>query len=143
MTDQQGITRKSQTDGLERLTYVWEAPSGVNFQTTYAYDVLDDLVSVVQGTTHNRSFIYDSLKRLTSSQNPETGTTALLYTYDADGNVVTKKDARTPTVIYTYDNLNRMTGRAYSNGDPSVTYTYDQTTVRRRVQLLQSVAAPR
>ena len=128
VTDQQGITRKSQTDGLGRLTYVWEAPSGVNFQTTYAYDALDNLVSVVQGTTHNRSFVYDSLKRLTSSQNPETGTTAVLYTYDADGNLVTKKDARTFTVTYTYDNLNRMNGRTYSNGDPSITYTYDQTT---------------
>jgi YD repeat-containing protein len=128
VTDQQGITRKSQTDGLGRLTNVWEAPSGVNFQTTYAYDALDDLVSVVQGSSHNRSFIYDSLKHLTSSLNPETGTTAVLYTYDADGNVVTKKDARADIITYAYDNLNRMTGKTYSNGDPSITYTYDQTT---------------
>ena len=125
VTDQQGITRKSQTDGLGRLTYVWEAPSGVNFQTTYAYDALDDLVSVVQGTTHNRSFIYDSLKRLTSSQNPETGTTAVLYTYDADGNVVTKTDARTIQIIYTYDQLNRVLSKTYTDGTPTVTYAYD------------------
>ena len=87
---------------------------------------LDDLISVVQGTTHNRSFAYDSLKRLTSSTNPETGTTA--YTYDADNNVITKSDARGFTIAYSYEQLNRMTGRTYSNGDPSVSYAYDQTT---------------
>ncbi len=128
VTDQQGIKRQSQTDGLGRLTNVWESPSGVNYQTTYNYDGLDDLVSVVQGTSHNRSFIYDSLKRLASSTNPETGTTAVTYTYDADSNVITKKDARALTITYAYDNLNRMIGRTYSNGDPSVTYTYDQST---------------
>ena len=130
VTDQQGIKRQSQTDGLGRLTNVWESPSGVNYQTTYNYDGLDDLVSVVQGSSHNRSFIYDSLKRLTSSGNPETGGTSapVTYAYDADSNVIAKKDARNITVNYSYDSLNRMTGRTYSNSDPSVTYTYDQST---------------
>ncbi len=128
VTDQQGISRKSQTDGLGRLTYVWESPSGVNYQTMYAYDGLDDLASVVQGTTHSRSFTYDSLKRLTSSTNPETGTTPVTYAYDADSNAFSKTDARGYTITYSYDQLNRMTGRTYSNGDPAVSYVYDQTT---------------
>jgi YD repeat-containing protein len=71
VTDQQGKSRESQTDGLGRFTTVWESPSGVNFQTTYSHDALDDLVSVVQGSSHNRSFIYDSLKRLTSAENAD------------------------------------------------------------------------
>jgi RHS repeat-associated protein len=133
VTDQQGITRKSQTDGLGRLTYVWEAPSGVNFQTTYAYDALDDLVSVVQGTTHNRSFVYDSLKRLTSSTNPETGTTPVSYAYDANGNLVTKTDARGTVINYSpasnpIDQLNRVTSKTYSDGTPTVVYAYDGNT---------------
>jgi YD repeat-containing protein len=61
----------------------------------------------------------------TSSTNPEAGT--VTYTYDADSNVLTKKDARTITITYGYDVLNRVTGRTYSNGDPAVTYTYDQS----------------
>ena len=133
VTDQAGITRESQTDGLGRLTNVWEAPSGVNFQTNYAYDALDDLVSVVQGTTHNRSFAYNSLKRLTSSQNPETGTTPVLYSYDANGNVVTKTDARGTVINYSpasnpIDQLNRVTSKTYSDGTPTVIYTYDGNT---------------
>ena len=38
-----------------------------------------------------------------------------------------RTDERGITTTYTYDALNRPTGRTYSNGDPSVTYSYDQT----------------
>jgi RHS repeat-associated protein len=130
VTDQQGITRTSQTDSLGRLTNVWEAPSGVNFETIYTYDALDDLLTVVQGGSHNRSFAYDSLERLTSSKNPETGTTPVLYTYDANSNVVTKTDARGTIINYSpasnpIDQLNRVTSKTYSDGTPTVVYTYD------------------
>ena len=126
VTDQAGISRKSQTDGLGRLTNVWENPAGLNYETTYTYNNLDNLLSVTQGSSHTRSFSFDSLKRLTTSTNPEAGTVS--YTYDADSNVVTKKDARSVTITYAFDTLNRMTGRTYSNGDPAVSYTYDQST---------------
>lgn len=125
VTDQQGKSRESQTDGLGRLTTVWENPSGLDYETVYTYDALDDLATVVQGGSHNRSFVYDSLKRLTSSTNPEAG--AVTYTYDADGNVTTKLDARGITITYGYDKLSRLTGKTYSNSDPSVGYTYDQS----------------
>jgi RHS repeat-associated protein len=125
VTDQQGKSRKSQTDGLGRLTNVWEDPSSLNYETIYTYDALDDLATILQGGSHSRSFAFDSLKRLTSSANPEAGT--VTYTYDADSNVITKKDARTFTITYGYDVLNRMIGKTYSNGDPAVSYSYDQT----------------
>ncbi|HXO00272.1 MAG TPA: RHS repeat-associated core domain-containing protein [Candidatus Acidoferrales bacterium] len=125
VTDQQGKSRKSQTDGLGRLTNVWEDPTGLDYLTVYTYDPLGDLLTVVQGGSHNRTFVYDSLKRLTSSTNPETGT--VTYTYDPDSNVATKLDARALTITYAYDALNRMTGKTYSNGDHAVTYTYDQS----------------
>jgi RHS repeat-associated protein len=69
----------------------------------------------------------NSLSRLTSSLNPETGTTPVTYSYDADNNVSTKKDARGITISYSWDVVKRMLGRAYSNGDPSVSYSYDST----------------
>jgi len=124
-TDQQGKSRKSQTDGLGRLTTIWEDPASLDYETVYTYDALNDLATVVQGGLQNRSFVYDSLKRLTSSTNPESGT--VTYTYDADSNVITKKDARSITITYGHDVLNRMTGKTYSNGDPAVTYSYDQS----------------
>jgi len=140
VTDEAGHWRRSSTDGLGRLIEVDEpnsttatvsaCPAGGDpiWVTTYTYDGLDDLTSVSQGGSHPRSFVFDSLKRLTSSTNPETGTVPITYTYDADSNVHTKSDARGITITYAWDTLNRMTSRMYSNSDPTVTYTYDQTT---------------
>lgn len=123
VTDEAGKNRESCTDGLGRLTSVIENPGGLGYTTTYGYDVLGNLISVVQNGSHSRSFAYDSLSRLTSSTNPEAGT--VTYTYDNDGNMLTKKDARGITVTYSYDALNRTLGMTYSNGDPSVSYSYD------------------
>ncbi|HEY3102502.1 MAG TPA: RHS repeat domain-containing protein [Pyrinomonadaceae bacterium] len=65
-TDQASKSRKSVSDALGRLTGVYEDPSGLNYQTSYSYDVLNDLTQVSQGS-QTRTFIYDSLKRLTSA----------------------------------------------------------------------------
>ena len=47
VTDQAGKVRKSLTDGLGRLIEVIEDPSpGLDYHTTYNYDVLDNLVKV-------------------------------------------------------------------------------------------------
>src|ERR1019366_3300317 len=47
-TDEAGVTRTSQTDGLGRLTVVWEDPGHKNYETDYGYDTLDNLTSVIQ-----------------------------------------------------------------------------------------------
>ncbi len=137
VTDQAGHWRRSTADGLGRLIEVDEPNSltaTVNAcpgtgepiaVTTYAYDVLGNATSIVQSASRQRSFAYDSLGRLTSSTNPETAT--VTYGYDADGNMITKTDARSITITYTYDALHRSTGTTYSNGDPPVTYTYDES----------------
>ena len=131
VTDEVGNQRTNQTDGAGRLTNVWEAPNitGYNFQTVYAYDPLNNLVSVNQtGGSRTRTFTYDSLSRLVCAANPEvqivtcptsaTGTFprgAITYTYDLDGNVLTKVEPeanQTGTTVtthnYTYDALNRL-----------------------------------
>jgi RHS repeat-associated protein len=139
VTDQSGHWRRSMSDGLGRLTEVDEpnsltatvnvCPAGGDssyiWATTYAYDALSNLSSVVQNSSRQRSFVYDSLSRLVTSTNPEPGT--VTYTYDSDGNMATKVDARSITTTYAYDAVNRTTSETYSNGDPTVSYTYDQT----------------
>ena len=130
VTDEAGHTRKTIRDVLGRVVLVYEDLSVNNYQTSYRYDPLGDLVAVTQGA-QQRTFGYDGLQRLRSATNPESGT--VNYTYDAAGNLQTKTDARGVTTTYTYDALNRPLMKQYS-GEASgiqtqpVTYSYDTNT---------------
>jgi RHS repeat-associated protein len=115
-----------------RITSVTEAG---NLTTTYAYDAVNDLTNVCQAVVsgncgQSRTFAYDSLARLITATNPESGATA--YTYDNDGNRLTKTDANTDKTTMTYDALNRVASQAYTfisgYSTPNVTYCYDGNT---------------
>jgi RHS repeat-associated protein len=131
VTDQAGKKRRSVSDALGRLVQVYEDPGtsgSLNYLTSYSYDTLDDLTTVTQGS-QTRTFVYDSLKRLSSATNPESGTVS--YVYDNGGNLTQKTDARGVVSTYAYDVLSRNTSVSYSN-DPSgtlpVTHIYDTAT---------------
>ena len=152
-TDPVGNARKRCTDGIGRLTQVFEDPVNSNYETDYAYDALDDLIQVQQkgGTTNSaqwrtRTFTYDSLSELLCSNNPEVGTTqcpnpdngsytagTFRYSYDADGNVLTKvspapnqtSSSTTVTLSYTYDALDRLLQKTSSDGTIGSYYLYD------------------
>ncbi len=135
--------RISETDALGRLKTVWEVTAAdaltesitfpdwpsvtAGYRTSYAYDVLDNLNTVTQGA-QTRTFVYDSLKRLTSATNPESGT--ISYQYDSNGNLTLKTDARSISITYAYDALNRNTTVDYSNTtvNPDITRIYDTAT---------------
>ena len=127
-------------DARGRLNQVIE-PGGRN--TTYAYDALNNLVCVDQWgkvvagarctSPLKRIFSYDSLSRLITSSNPETGT--ICYGqgdssncsngYDPVGNLLHKTDARGVPTDYTYDALYRLTSKFYHAQTPSSYYQYD------------------
>ncbi len=96
------------------------ATASPNQATSYTYNALNNLTRVTQGS-QTRSFAYDSLSRLTSATNPESGTIA--YAYDNNGNLTQRTDARGVVTAYTYDRLDRLTRRSYS-------YTGSETEVR-------------
>jgi RHS repeat-associated protein len=134
VTDQTGKKRKSVTDALGRLIEVYEdpevpgGPTELNYQTTYAYDVLDNLTTVTQ-ESQQRTFVYDSLKRLKTATNPESGT--VNYDYDNNSNLTQKTDARGVISTYTYDALNRNTTIDHSSTasiNPDITRVYDTAT---------------
>ena len=109
-----------------------QAPS---METDYTYNTLNDLVSVVQfggpsGSSglRRRQFTYNSLSELTTAFNPETG--IISYTYDLNGNVSTKTDARLVTTTYGYDSINRLLSKSYTNdssGTPASCYQYNNS----------------
>jgi RHS repeat-associated protein len=130
VTDQAGKQRRSITNGIGQLVRVDEPDDSGNLggigspvqPTSYSYDTLNNLVQVNQGV-QQRNFSYNSLSRLLTATNPESGT--MNYVYDASGNLTQKTDARGVVTNYVYDNINRVTSRTYSDGTPTVSYTYD------------------
>ena len=144
-TDGVGNHWQRTSDALGRLTEVME-PNGItqspSIETDYGYDALNNLLSVNQrgtsgATARVRGFTYDSLSRLITSSNPETGTICYgqlngancINGYDANGNLVQKTDARGVTTTYSYDALNRLLSKAYPAGTASSCYQYDQSSL--------------
>jgi RHS repeat-associated protein len=148
VTDQALRKRSSVTDALGRLKSVTEDPNGLNYQTAYTYDVLGNLLTVQQGV-QTRTFVYDSLSRLTSATNPEACNqqgaqctpVATTYRYDGNGNLTQKIDPRAVTTTSEYDRLNRITKRSYSDGTPTVNYTYDTAGVMNSKGRLTKVSS--
>ncbi len=143
--------RQFEYDGLGRLTSVCEVTSAIGsascgqntalltprttaYVTQYTYDLLDNITGVTQ-SGQMRSFSYDSLGRITSESNPETGT--ISYTYDTDstcgtytGDLVKRVDAVGNLTCYVYDGLHRVVSVTYPSGSysavtPSRGFVYD------------------
>lgn len=137
VSDEAGKARKSCSDSLGRLIQVFEDPNNSAFETDYTYDALDNLLTVnqkggssVSSNWRTRTFTYDSLSRLLTAANPESGT--ITYSYDVNGNLKTKvapapnqTGATTVTTTYTYDTLNRVTQKSFSDSTATVKYGYD------------------
>ena len=144
-SDEAGRHWQRVIDGFGRLIALMELGTSANpisFETDYTYDTLDDLLSVNQlgastDSPRARSFTYDSLSRLLTSTNPETGTICYgLWSggsctggYDANGNLLYKTDTRGVSTNYSYDSLNRMLSKTYSGVPASVASTPPSTFV--------------
>ena len=148
VTDQAGKVRKSVSDSLGRMVEVYEDPNGLNYQTTYVYDLFNNLAKITQGS-QQRFFMYDSLKRLIRTRIPEQVTNGTLnlsdpltsnsswttgYQYDSDSNLTVRTDARGIVTENRYDEVNRLTTILYRiNGQPDpntgdVEFLYDNAT---------------
>jgi RHS repeat-associated protein len=112
-----------------------------NISEQYTYDPLYQLTKVVQGTTTTESYTYDSVgNRLSSlnvnsysynASNELTATSAATFTYDANGNTLTKADS-TGTRNYTWDFENRLSSVALPGTSGTATFKYDP--FGRRIQ---------
>jgi RHS repeat-associated protein len=105
--------KKLTRDGVGRLATVVEAPGTSDEVTTsYTYNALDHLRTVNQAG-QTRTFLYDTLGRLTSADNPETG--VVNYNeYDLNGNLTRKTDARGVVTALEYDDLDRLKKKSYT-----------------------------
>ncbi|MGH9325318.1 MAG: hypothetical protein ACRD2B_01310, partial [Terriglobia bacterium] len=138
-SDEGGHQRLLFFDALGRVIEADEPdPANGNafdYWTCNGYDAVGDVTSIVQGA-QTRAYNYDMLSRLTSTSQPESGTTS--YSYTASGALCsgdpsepcTRTDARDITTTFTYDALNRLTSKSYSDGTPAVTLFWDLNSAR-------------
>jgi RHS repeat-associated protein len=129
MTDQTGNQRRYTYNVLGQMTMV-EEPNptlATPIVTTYSYYAFGPLYQSNQ-SGQTRTFVNNWFGQMTSQTLPESGTTTIAY--DANGNVTSKTDARSMSVIYCYDALNRETVKMYAGlctnpGTGLVTFGYD------------------
>jgi RHS repeat-associated protein len=150
ITDENGVKRISQIDGLGRITVACEISSnssmpgsgqptscgtdiiGTGFAATYSYALATGTTTVTQGA-QTRTFQNDWLGRPISLTEPESGTTTYSYAYNATGLQTTrtkpKANQSSPSVHTTtttqFDLLGRVVSIAYSDGTPTKSFSYD------------------
>jgi RHS repeat-associated protein len=122
-TDALGRSSDSNYDVLGRLARVLRDVSGVAAETTYGYDVLDNVVRVTDPKGLDTTYAYNGLGDLTQQSSPDTGVSQ--FGYDAAGNLATRTDARGVTSTFAYDALNRVTTVSYPASALDIAYTYD------------------
>jgi len=113
--------RTSKTDQLAGVT------------SNYTYDPIYELTQVTQAATTTESYTYDGVgNRLSSlgvspynvnTSNELTSTPNATYTYDSNGNTLTKTDS-TGTTNYSWDFENRLTSVTLAGSGGTVSFKY-------------------
>jgi YD repeat-containing protein len=99
------------------------------------YDNIYELLSATRGSTTKESYTYDPVRNRLSNlsgsgwsnntSNELTSRPGVTYTYDNNGNTLTKSDS-TGTTNYTWDNTTRLD--AASTNPPPVAQVFSATT---------------
>jgi RHS repeat-associated protein len=127
-TDDAGNALTSTYDSNGNQTGSQQGTSGPSASVTYnSNGTPATSASPGAGSGVTTNYTYDSNSDLTKIT-PPTGTSLgnRSYTYDDFGRLATATDGAGDTLTYTYDNLDRITKVAYSDGTPSVSYTYNK-----------------
>lgn len=115
--------------------------------TSYGYDSIYQLLNAAQGATTTEAYTYDTVgNRLSSlnlggssynTSNELTSAGSTTYTYDDNGNTLTKTDS-TGTATYAWDFENRLTSVTLPASAGAVSFQYDP--FGRRIQKSSSAA---
>ena len=138
---------------LDGATYVYDAAGNrtsktdkrTNVTSTFSYDPLYELTQVLQGSSTTETYGYDAVgNRLNSlgvspyaynTSNQLTSYPGVTYTYDNNGNTLTKV-ASAGTTSYSWDFENRLTSVTSPASGGTVNFKYDP--FGRRVQKVSS-----
>ena len=115
-------TKADEENGIESKTDVTES----HFGDTYSYTTKNDSISYQYGDNSLAYSAKSNDKSQTVSDSVKlNGTTAVesKYSYDENGNVLTKSYGKSTSIANTYDSKNRITSTAYAG--KTTNYTYD------------------
>ena len=116
------VTEANEENGIEAKTNVTES----HFGDTYSYTTKDNSISYQYGDNSLTFSAKSNDKSQTVSDSVKlNGTTAVesKYSYDENGNVLTKSYGKSTSIANTYDSKNRITSTAYAG--KTTNYTYD------------------
>lgn len=143
---------QNEYDGLGRLTSLCQILSsggsscGQNtsangYLTSYAYsNFWGGTQTTATRGVQTRTTKHDTLGRITSQTNPESGTVTAVYdtesscgpngSYTSNGDLLSTTDARGVSVCYSYDGLHRVTdvNNSVQSSSPCKRFRYDNTT---------------
>ena len=130
IADANGNTSFSYTNAKGQVVKT-SPPTGSGPSVQFTYDLLGRLTRSMYGidTTKTTTITYNPAGQKIQMVDPDMGTWT--YTYDAQGNLLTQTTRREPlpaaaiTTTLAYDALNRLASKSFSNGFPSIGYTYD------------------
>ena len=123
-TDPNGRITDYQYDTYGRLWKVFQpAVEGVRPVTTYGYDLMSNLTSIMDAENRTTTFVYDAYNRVQTIIYP--GPREENFIFDASGRLATRTRGGV-TTSYGYDALDRVTSKTFSDGTPSLSYTYDE-----------------
>ena len=125
-TNENKIQKEYILDAYERIIGVYEHNRNSSgdeiYNTSYYYDVSNNLIKVVDSQANQFLFEYDNLGRKISLDDPNMD--KWKYAYDLNGNLINQTDGRNVSVYILYDQLNRPTNK--SSGNISVIFGYDR-----------------
>lgn len=116
-------TARYEFDRLDRLVRGFADVGGIDAETEYHYDALDQLTKVTDPKGLDTDYTYNGLGDLLELASPDTGSTT--YTYDTAGNRASQTDARDVTTSYSYDALGRLTAISFPTPGRNVSFGYD------------------
>jgi RHS repeat-associated protein len=136
------LTREFARSILERAVYTLDSAGNRTAKqddlaavtSNYSYDSIYELTQVLQGTTTTESYSYDPVGNRTASlgvasyttntSNEMTANSNASYTYDANGNTLTKV-VGSNTTSYAWDYENRLTQVTLPSSGGTVSFKYD------------------
>lgn len=115
-------------DGLGRVTHVERTVNGTAETADYTYDPADNLNTIsLQGGAVQSAFGHDSLGRLTSASDPDTGYQS--WAYDDAGRVIAHVNGASDYTRWEYDGAGRLTRKGVGPWEDDVNdyvYHYDE-----------------